>query len=1017
MKISKSIFVTNFPEGCSARDLWKVCNDYGMVVDVFIPFKKLKAAFPLWERLKMLLLSLTIILSNEGFHNIKLSYLGGMWILLELDDTQAKEKLLNHTDRFIMGEIVELEDLDSKSLSIFWIHAKELNARVPTFLEDNQEYYSSDDESEENVVADIDGDTENNNLSDVDRVSESIFSDVNNFVHENSCNNKSGFTPVINKGDNIDVANLNAINEQVHCLSSKLKERNMKDSVSSHNSMNTCSLKNNACGSILDVMDELVKIGQTIGLGNKTKKGWIRELCQKHIINFVSIQETKMEFIDLFSIKALWGDLNFDHVVSPSVSFSGGIVCVWDPSMFIKDYVSKYDYFVAIMGTWTSTSTKLLIISIYAPQESTEKRDLWNYLRSLIDIWEGETVIMRYFNEVCLIDLPFEGYTYTWAHKSASKMSKLDRFLISDGLLLLFLHLSALCLDRHLSDHRAILLKESSFDFGPTPFLIFHSWFSMEGFGSFVETTWKSINFIEPNGLIRMKRSCKSLKLPSRFGQKRLEFDLMKQFSLPNTPHFCFDYVFPNRLSTNQVEDLEHIVTYDKVSWLFRIVGLKQGDPISPFLSILIMETLHLSFTSVIKEGLFKGLKINLYKSKLVGVGINLADVDRAATSIGCSTFSTPFKYLSVKVGDNMSRVNSWEDVIFKVSTRLSKWKLKTILIGGRLTLLKSVVSSGPLYHMSIYKVPIGVLNKLESIRRNFFNGVDGSDNKIAWIGWDKIWRFLTQESSWWTCFIKVVHDASGLFSVKSTRHLIDDNLLPKVNVPTRWVKVIPIKLIKLEAKSCVGGSWKILLSTVMVGFCGFCVGVFVIAAAGEEERVKWGVWYGYIKNHKKTVKNGQARTRERKSEQKPEASQEKVNPQSNSVKHGKLRTRWYGPYTVSKVYPYGTVEVLGRNGVRFKVNGHRVKKYHGHEDPEAMRQLSIPARLIFICYAVTMKIHKYGMKITYIWKLYEGSIPINRGLIQAIPTSLPPQPIGEATKASTLRRIPPGVQGRSHFT
>ncbi|GJT74827.1 hypothetical protein Tco_1041552 [Tanacetum coccineum] len=53
----------------------------------------------------------------------------------------------------------------------------------------------------------------------------------------------------------------------------------------------------------------------------------------------------------------------------------------------------------------------------------------------------------------------------------------------------------------------------------------------------------------------------------------------------------------------------------------------------------------------------------------------------------------------------------------------------------------------------------------------------------------------------------------------------------------------------------------------------------------------------------------------------------------------------------------------------------------------------------------------------TFISYAVTGSIPINRGLIQAIPTSLPPQPIGEATKASNLRRIPPGVQGRSHFT
>ncbi|GJZ30136.1 glucan endo-1,3-beta-glucosidase 1 [Tanacetum coccineum] len=45
------------------------------------------------------------------------------------------------------------------------------------------------------------------------------------------------------------------------------------------------------------------------------------------------------------------------------------------------------------------------------------------------------------------------------------------------------------------------------------------------------------------------------------------------------------------------------------------------------------------------------------------------------------------------------------------------------------------------------------------------------------------------------------------------------------------------------------------------------------------------------------------------------------------------------------------------------------------------------------------------------------GSIPINRGLIQAIPTLLPRQPIREATKASNLQRIPPGVQGRSQFT
>ncbi|GJV48770.1 hypothetical protein Tco_1438982 [Tanacetum coccineum] len=49
-------------------------------------------------------------------------------------------------------------------------------------------------------------------------------------------------------------------------------------------------------------------------------------------------------------------------------------------------------------------------------------------------------------------------------------MSKLDRFLISEGLLLKFPSLSAICLDRHLSDHRPIIMREVVTDYGPSPF-------------------------------------------------------------------------------------------------------------------------------------------------------------------------------------------------------------------------------------------------------------------------------------------------------------------------------------------------------------------------------------------------------------------------------------------------------------------------------------------------------------------------------------------------------------------
>ncbi|GJS79726.1 RNA-directed DNA polymerase, eukaryota, reverse transcriptase zinc-binding domain protein [Tanacetum coccineum] len=42
-KISTSIFVTNFPDQFYAKDLWKVCNQYGNVVDAFIPNRRSKS--------------------------------------------------------------------------------------------------------------------------------------------------------------------------------------------------------------------------------------------------------------------------------------------------------------------------------------------------------------------------------------------------------------------------------------------------------------------------------------------------------------------------------------------------------------------------------------------------------------------------------------------------------------------------------------------------------------------------------------------------------------------------------------------------------------------------------------------------------------------------------------------------------------------------------------------------------------------------------------------------------------
>ncbi|GJZ03538.1 RNA-directed DNA polymerase, eukaryota [Tanacetum coccineum] len=122
---------------------------------------------------------------------------------------------------------------------------------------------------------------------------------------------------------------------------------------------------------------------------------------------------------------------------------------------------------------------------------------------------------------------------------------------------------------------------------------------------------------------------------------------------------------------------------------------------------------------------LLSGLSINVKKRQLLGIRISDFIVSEAAKSLGCSIMKTPFKYLGISVGGNMSLIKAWD-----------KWKLKTLSIGGRLTLLKSVLGSTPIYNMSLFKVSKSVLHSMESLRRNFFNGIQKGDKKIAWVKW-----------------------------------------------------------------------------------------------------------------------------------------------------------------------------------------------------------------------------------------------------------------------------------------
>ncbi|GJS78412.1 RNA-directed DNA polymerase, eukaryota [Tanacetum coccineum] len=330
-KISTSIYVSNFPEVFSAKDLFHACKKYGHVIDSFIPFKKSKDG------------------KRFGFCSISLMCLN-------------MERL------------------------VFVLRAKEIPGWVPEFADE----FDDDDESEEGSK----GDTANSHgafnfddADDVDKVPETELDNIGRSVNDVT-------SPRIVEKEHNEQERINNYNGSKDEMSGSVCSGIFKKPVAPQSG-----------GSILCVLEELVKVGQAMGynmkgLAQKAKRDWVKELCLKNKVNFLALQETKMENMNLWCVKACWGNYTFDYAHSDSVGNSGGILCIWDPNSFQKDNVTVSDFFIIIRGTWLKSGVKILMVAVYAPHDLRDKKILWDYLEYIINRWDGEVLIMGDFNEV-----------------------------------------------------------------------------------------------------------------------------------------------------------------------------------------------------------------------------------------------------------------------------------------------------------------------------------------------------------------------------------------------------------------------------------------------------------------------------------------------------------------------------------------------------------------------------------------------------------------------------------------
>ena len=108
----------------------------------------------------------------------------------------------------------------------------------------------------------------------------------------------------------------------------------------------------------------------------------------------------------------------------------------------------------------------------------------------------------------------------------------------------------------------------------------------------------------------------------------------------------------------------------------------------------------------------FTGLKVNVEKSEIVPIG-EVCNIQSLANILQCRVDSLPMIYLGMPLG---TLYKTASQILERMEKKFLDWKRLYLSNGGRLTLLKSTLSSLLTYYISLFTIPKAVATRLECI-------------------------------------------------------------------------------------------------------------------------------------------------------------------------------------------------------------------------------------------------------------------------------------------------------------